>query len=182
MSARHLEELIADYATADHGIEVRQVAGGYRMSTKPEQHDRSAGIRQEPEASDSAVDARAGDAGRHCLQATGHGAGDQRNSRRGLQRRHRHAAGPQAGHHRRTQSRHRPADSLQDDQRISPALWVERCRRTAQHGGVREAGRGVFSRRLVAGCRRQPKPRPVPATAEDHTLAAVQPSENDPAA
>jgi segregation and condensation protein B len=34
-----LEELIADYATADHGVEVRQVAGGYRMSTKPEQHD-----------------------------------------------------------------------------------------------------------------------------------------------
>src|SRR5580704_14028267 len=34
-----LEELIADFASADHGIEIRQVAGGYRMSTKPEQHD-----------------------------------------------------------------------------------------------------------------------------------------------
>src|ERR1700730_19012118 len=34
-----LEELIADYATSDHGIEIRQVAGGYRISTKPEQHD-----------------------------------------------------------------------------------------------------------------------------------------------
>jgi segregation and condensation protein B len=34
-----LEELIADYAGAAHGIEVRQVAGGYRMSTKPDQHD-----------------------------------------------------------------------------------------------------------------------------------------------
>jgi segregation and condensation protein B len=34
-----LEELISDYNAADHGIEVRQVAGGYRMSTKPEQHD-----------------------------------------------------------------------------------------------------------------------------------------------
>src|ERR1700691_3511288 len=34
-----LEELIADYAGASHGIEIRQVAGGYRMSTKPEQHD-----------------------------------------------------------------------------------------------------------------------------------------------
>jgi segregation and condensation protein B len=34
-----LEELIAGYATAEHGIEIRQVAGGYRMSTKPEQHD-----------------------------------------------------------------------------------------------------------------------------------------------
>jgi segregation and condensation protein B len=34
-----LEELIADYSAAGHGIEIRQVAGGYRMSTKPEQHD-----------------------------------------------------------------------------------------------------------------------------------------------
>jgi segregation and condensation protein B len=34
-----LEELIADYAVSDHGIEIRQVAGGYRMSTKPEHHD-----------------------------------------------------------------------------------------------------------------------------------------------
>src|ERR1700675_4285648 len=34
-----LEELTADFSGADHGIEVRQLAGGYRMSTKPEQHD-----------------------------------------------------------------------------------------------------------------------------------------------
>ena len=34
-----LGELIAEYASADHGIEIRQVAGGYRMSTKPEQHE-----------------------------------------------------------------------------------------------------------------------------------------------
>ena len=34
-----LEELVADYASHDHGIEIRQVAGGYRMSTKPEQHE-----------------------------------------------------------------------------------------------------------------------------------------------
>jgi segregation and condensation protein B len=34
-----LEELVADYGGLDHGIEIRQVAGGYRMSTKPEQHE-----------------------------------------------------------------------------------------------------------------------------------------------
>ena len=34
-----IEELIADYSGSDRGIEIRQVAGGYRMSTKPEQHD-----------------------------------------------------------------------------------------------------------------------------------------------
>ncbi len=34
-----LDELIAAYADGDHGIEIRQVAGGYRMATKPEHHD-----------------------------------------------------------------------------------------------------------------------------------------------
>lgn len=34
-----LEALIVDYYSPDHGIEIRQVAGGYRMSTKPEHHD-----------------------------------------------------------------------------------------------------------------------------------------------
>lgn len=34
-----LEELVAEFSGADHGVEIRQVAGGYRMSTKPEQHD-----------------------------------------------------------------------------------------------------------------------------------------------
>jgi len=34
-----LEQLIVDYYAPDHGIEIRQVAGGYRMSTKAEHHD-----------------------------------------------------------------------------------------------------------------------------------------------
>ncbi len=32
-------ELMNDYAAADRGMEIRQVAGGYRMSTRPEHHD-----------------------------------------------------------------------------------------------------------------------------------------------
>jgi len=34
-----IEELRVEYLSDDHGIEIRQIAGGYRMSTKPEQHD-----------------------------------------------------------------------------------------------------------------------------------------------
>ena len=34
-----LAELVGSYDSADHGIEIREVAGGYRMSTKPEQHE-----------------------------------------------------------------------------------------------------------------------------------------------
>jgi segregation and condensation protein B len=34
-----LEELIADNDQSDRGMEIREVAGGYRMATKPEHHD-----------------------------------------------------------------------------------------------------------------------------------------------
>jgi len=34
-----IDELVADYASADRGMEIRQIAGGYRMATKPEHHD-----------------------------------------------------------------------------------------------------------------------------------------------
>ena len=34
-----IDELIADYASPDRGMEIRQIAGGYRMATKPEHHD-----------------------------------------------------------------------------------------------------------------------------------------------
>src|SRR3954464_1277650 len=34
-----LEEMITECANDDRGLEIRQVAGGYRISTKPEHHD-----------------------------------------------------------------------------------------------------------------------------------------------
>jgi segregation and condensation protein B len=34
-----LEELIADYANGDRGLEIREVAGGFRLGTKAEYHD-----------------------------------------------------------------------------------------------------------------------------------------------
>jgi segregation and condensation protein B len=34
-----VEELTTEYASGNHGIEIRSVAGGYRMATKPEHHD-----------------------------------------------------------------------------------------------------------------------------------------------
>jgi segregation and condensation protein B len=34
-----IKELIAEYASAERGMEIRQIAGGYRMATKPEHHD-----------------------------------------------------------------------------------------------------------------------------------------------
>jgi segregation and condensation protein B len=34
-----LDELIAEYASDNRGVEIREIAGGYRMATKPECHD-----------------------------------------------------------------------------------------------------------------------------------------------
>src|SRR5215469_4689542 len=39
-----LEELTTQYASSDHGVEIRQIAGGYRMGTKPEHHDAVVGF------------------------------------------------------------------------------------------------------------------------------------------
>src|SRR5579883_3085342 len=36
---RIIEGMIADYAENDRGMEVREIAGGYRVATKPEYHD-----------------------------------------------------------------------------------------------------------------------------------------------
>ncbi|QNI32102.1 SMC-Scp complex subunit ScpB [Alloacidobacterium dinghuense] len=36
---RVVGELIADYAESDRGMEIREIAGGYRVGTKPEYHD-----------------------------------------------------------------------------------------------------------------------------------------------
>ena len=34
-----LDELIAEYEANDRGLEIREIAGGFRMATKPEYHD-----------------------------------------------------------------------------------------------------------------------------------------------
>ena len=34
-----LDDLVRDYATPDRGLEIREVAGGFRLATKPEYHD-----------------------------------------------------------------------------------------------------------------------------------------------
>ena len=145
-----LEELIDDYAAADRGIEVRQIAGGYRMSTKPEQHDVvrafAKSLKPPIRLSMPALETLAVIAYKQPVTVP------EINEIRGVDCSGVIAtlSGSQAGHHRRAQSGHRTANPLQDNQRVSLALWLERCRRAAQHGRIREVGRGVISERLAA--------------------------------
>ena len=55
-----LDELIADYANSERGMEIREIARGYRMATKPEYHDAVRGFCEEPEAADEALSFRPG--------------------------------------------------------------------------------------------------------------------------
>src|SRR5260370_25493811 len=36
---RVLDELVVEYGKSEHGVTVREIAGGYKMYTKPEQHE-----------------------------------------------------------------------------------------------------------------------------------------------
>ena len=104
-----LDELIAEYASDARGIEIREIAGGFRMGTKPEIHDRRSLLRQKPQAADEAVDAGARNPRRHCLQAAGHRSRSRRSSRRRFGRRSRLADESQIDHDGRPQAGRRPA-------------------------------------------------------------------------
>jgi len=144
-----LEELIADYAASSHGIEIRQVAGGYRMSTKPSHHDVvrdfAKSLKPPIRLSLPALETLAVIA--YKQPVTVPEISEIR--RRGFERCHRHPARPETDHHRRPQGSHRPADSLQVHQRIPAALWPEGRGGTAQHGGVREAGGGIVQSEML---------------------------------
>ena len=53
-----LDRLVAEYNRPEHGLMVREVAGGYKMATKPEHHEARAGLRKEPESAVETVAAR----------------------------------------------------------------------------------------------------------------------------
>jgi chromosome segregation and condensation protein ScpB len=130
-----------------HGIEIRQVAGGYRMSTKPEQHDvvRAFAKSLKPpfRLSLPALETLAVVA--YKQPVTVPEISEIRGVDSGgviatlLDRKAHHDGGQK--------SRDRPSDSLQDQQGISAALRTEGHPRTAQHGRIREAAGGVVPER-----------------------------------
>src|ERR1700721_2750302 len=125
-----LEELVGEYGSQDHGIEIRQVAGGYRMSTKPEQHEmvRSFAKSLKPpiRLSLPALETLAVIAYKQPATVP------EINEIRGV-------------------------DSLQDHQGIPDALRLEGCQRTAEHGRVREARSRIVPGRVDFGGRRGAK-------------------------
>ncbi len=128
-----LEELVASYDSPDHGIEIRQVAGGYRMSTKPEQHEvvRSFAKSLKPPVRLSlpALETLAVIA--YKQPATVPEISEIRGVDSGGVIRN--PARPQIDYDGGTEAGDWASDSVQDDQRIPYALWAERCERTAQH-------------------------------------------------
>ncbi len=148
-----LEELIADYGAATHGIEIRQVAGGYRMSTKPEQHDVvrdfAKSLKPPIRLSLPALETLAVIAYKQPVTVPEiseiRGVDSSGVIATLLDRKLITTAGQE--------SSHRPADSLQIHQRVSVAVWAQGRERTAQHGRVRETGGGIIPERDAAGVR-----------------------------
>ncbi len=99
-----LDELIASYSSDDRGIEIKEIAGGYRMATKPECHDAARmfvkSLKPVLKLSLPALETLAVIAYKQPVTAPE----GQRDSRRGFIGRVRVAAGAQADCHRRSQA------------------------------------------------------------------------------
>ena len=124
-------------------MEIRQIAGGYRMATKPEHHDVvvnfAKSLKPPVRLSLQALETLAVIAYKQPVTVPEiseiRGVDSSGVIATLLDRKLITTAGTQAGH--------RPADPLQDDERISAALRTERRFRVAQHGRVREARRSA---------------------------------------
>ena len=132
-----LGQLMADYVGDDRGIEVREVAGGYRLATKPEYHDAVRGfvksLKPPLKLSLQALETLAVVAYKQPVTAP------EISEIRGVDsgaRRPRRPDRPQAHHHRRPQTSHRPPHSVQNHQGFPRPLRPQGHQRAAQHRRV----------------------------------------------
>ena len=168
-----LDELVGSYGSDERGIEIRAVAGGYRVYTKPQHHDvvrRFIKSLRPPLAPDHAG---AGDARGDRLQAARDAAGDSGDSRRELRRRDPDAARKAPDHHRRAQTGDRSAHPVPHLEGVHDALWPERPRGTAQPQGVRGAGARSAGHRRRSSTERSSRRVAEPAEAESTDVAAA---------
>ena len=132
-----LDELVAEFDKPEHGVTIREVAGGYKMATKPEHHEavRSfvKSLKPPLKLSLPALETLAVIAYKQPVTAPG----DHGDPRRPGRRRAQDAARPQADRSGRAQERHRQADSVQDHQGIPDPVRIEGLKRTAVAQGVR---------------------------------------------
>ena len=101
-----------------HGLTVKEVAGGYKMTTKPEHHEAVRAFVKNLNPPLKLSLRRAGDSRRYRLQAADHRAGDHGDPRRTRRRRAEDSARPEADHLGRPEERRRQTDLVQDHQRI----------------------------------------------------------------
>jgi len=122
-----LDELVASYAGEDRGIEIRAVAGGYKLYTKPQQHDVVRrfikSLRPPLRLSMPALETLAVIA--YKQPVTSPEISEIR-----------HASGQAPDYHGGAQGSDGPADPVQNVERISDALWAERFGRTAELEGI----------------------------------------------
>ncbi len=70
-----LDQLTSDYASDERGLEIREVAGGFRFATKPEYHDAVRGfVKSLKPAAEALCCRRPRNACRHRVQTAHHRA------------------------------------------------------------------------------------------------------------
>ena len=141
-----LDLLVAAYQTDDRGIEIRKVAGGWKLYTKPQHHDVVRkfikSLRPPVRLTMPALETLAVVAYKQPVTAPG----DQRNSRGELRRRVEDSARKAFDHYGGTQSRDRAADSVSHFERFPDALWALGSGRAAELEGIRAIGAGGAGR------------------------------------
>ena len=131
-----LEELTAEYNKPEHGLTIREVAGGYKMSTKPEHHEAIRAfvknLKPPLKLSLAALETLALIAYKQPITAPEvmevrgvQGAGVIKDADRS-----------QADRHRRPEGGARQADPVQDHQGIPGAVRLEGSERAADAEGV----------------------------------------------
>ncbi len=109
---RLLDEIAAEFAKPEHGLTVREVAGGYQMSTKPEHHEAVRAFVKKLTPPLKLSLPASGNSGGGRVQTAGDGPGDHGDSRRAGRGRPENSARPQADRRIRAEERCRQADSV----------------------------------------------------------------------
>ena len=174
-SERCSTELVAEFDKPEHGVTIREVAGGYKMATKPEHHEAVRNfvksLKPPLKLSLPALETLAVIAYKQPVTAP------EIMEIRGVQgaRRAEDAAGPQADRRGRAQERDRQADPLQDHQGVPDPVRAEGPERAAVAQGIRgDPAHGLRGQRIgearqpraAAGRQSSGKPRPAEPAAE----------------
>ena len=129
-----LSHLRRRYASPEHGIEIKEIADGYKMATKPEHHAWVQKFLKHHTPPIRLSLPGPGDPGGDRLPAARHSPGNPGNPGSQCSGRHEDPGRQEAGNHRWAQERCGPTHSLQDHSRLFASIRAQEPGGTPQPG------------------------------------------------